>query len=121
MGSVARGAWRRLGALPAIVAVGALYALGAAALLLGDAGGAVGIALLAVFVLYCLARPANGWDVLAWAQLPNVGLIAHEAIGTPRWIAYALVPVALLVELGVDAPPAEDDEAGAPSAAGRPG
>jgi len=114
VGNLARTVRRRLGALPAVVVVGALYALGAACALLLDDGvaGTVAIALFAVFVLYCIARPAGGWDVFTWAQLPNLGVIAHEAIGAPRALAYALIPVALLIELGLDASPERGDRPG---------
>jgi hypothetical protein len=122
MARVAREAWHRLGALPAVVAVGGLSALaGATALLLGDRAAPVALALLALFVLHCVARPADRGEVLGCAVLPNVGRILHEAAGAPAWLTYALIPVALLGAFALDGPREEDDGPALSHPPGAPG
>jgi hypothetical protein len=93
-----RDDWRRFGQPPALPVVGSLYALALLAALVLDepVTMAAGIALLAVLVLYCVARPRGGLDVFAITAAPGAAAtLLHDIAGTPRWIGVFLIPVAL--------------------------
>lgn len=78
--------------------------LAVAALTLDDAkttGVAVG--LFAVLVLYCLARTSGRREVFASATVPGAAsTLLHDIAGTPRWIGYALIPLALFMAWDAD-------------------
>lgn len=105
MGKLKDG-WRRFGQFPALLMVCSIFALALlAALVLDDvATMAVGVALLAAFVLYCFARPQGGADVFGIAAVPAAtATILHDIFGTPRWpVLVVLVPLALLWLWAVD-------------------
>lgn len=96
--------WRAFGRLPAAPFVAAYFALAIlAGLTLRDAAAWIGVALTAVLVAYCLARPAGGWDVFLAAALPGaVATLVHEVADTPRWLAVVLIPIALLLARSAD-------------------
>jgi Zn-dependent protease len=97
-------AWRRLGRLPALPIVAGFFALAIlAGLVLGDASPYVGVALFAMFIVYCVARPAGGMDVFTAAALPGaVATLLHEVAGTPRWLGALLIPFALVMARSAD-------------------
>src|SRR3954468_14882022 len=94
MASVVRAAWRRLGALPAVLVVAAFYAILAAALLLRDrATTALALAVLALLALHCLARPRGGGELLAVTLAPTaIDRLLHDLAGAPEGAGLALVP-----------------------------
>ena len=97
-------AWRRFGRLPAAPVVGVYFTVALAmALALGDAATWVGVGLTALFVLYCVARPAEGVNVFFIAAAPGaLATLAHDIVGTPRWLGVVLVPFALLALHRID-------------------
>jgi hypothetical protein len=99
--------WRRFGETSAVAAVASLFALlavAALALALDDsATTGVAVGLFAVFVLYCLARPSGRREVFASATVPGAAsTLLHDIAGTPRWIGFALIPLALFVAWDAD-------------------
>jgi hypothetical protein len=97
--------WRRFGETSALAAVASLFALLAVATLALDDAATTGVAvaLFAVFVLYCLARPSGRWAVFASATVPGAAsTLLHDIAGTPRWIGYALIPLALFMAWDAD-------------------
>src|SRR3954454_4581375 len=94
MANVVRAAWRRLGALPAVLVVAAFYAILAAALLLRDrATTALALAVLALLALHCLARPRGGGELLAVTLAPTaIDRLLHDLAGAPEGAGLALVP-----------------------------
>jgi hypothetical protein len=114
-----RRVWDRLGRVPAVWIVGGFFSglVLSVAVLPGGAAIAAGLALFAVVCAYSLARPRGGWDVVAAAALPSAGWrLAHDLLGAPDWIVYALIPVALWLAWTVDG---EDDQAPAFKRTGR--
>ncbi|WP_022926894.1 hypothetical protein [Patulibacter americanus] len=114
--------WWRFGALPALAVVTLFFALaGAAALLLDEAtAGVIGGALFAGFVAYCVARPAQGWDVFSAAAAPNAfTYMAHELLGAPPWLFLVLLPIALVWVWSIDRDGDPEGEDGTPVDAAR--
>lgn len=97
-------AWRRFGRLPAAPVVGTFFALLLAArLALGDAVAWITGPLVALLVLYCVARPAGGLNVFLISASPGaLATPLHDIAGTPRWLGVLVIPFALLALHGVD-------------------
>jgi hypothetical protein len=88
-----------------VLAFVVLYIVGGAAGLFldHDAGASVAVALFAVFILYCAARPADRLNVLLNAGAPGgVGTILHDLIGISRLWGLALVPFVLVTLHEID-------------------
>jgi hypothetical protein len=98
-------AWFAFGRLPALPVLAAFFALAAIGGLLLDTPVAetVLVAVLAAYVLYCLARPTGGWDAFAAASLPGcVSWLVNELFGVPRWLGVVLIPLALWLAWNLD-------------------
>lgn len=106
------GLVERLGRLPAVpVALGfwlAVVTIGA--LLTRPTESFVGLPVVVVFIAYCFARPAGGWDVFLMTIAPSaIGEIAHDLTGVPdAWVG---VPVAALMLMCLAAQDKEDRQA----------
>lgn len=91
--------WARFGQLPAVGVVAVFFAAAvAAALVFVEPAETVGlVALLALLVGYCVARPSGGLDVFLIAAFPSAAsAIVADVAGVERWwIGVPLVPVAL--------------------------
>jgi hypothetical protein len=111
---VALPAWAWLGALPALpLVVGFFVLAGAATLALGPtAATAVGVALVAALLAYCVARPTGGTDLFLVVGAPNAGWqLLHDTFDAPTWVFFALLPIALIGAWSVDHG-ADDEDAG---------
>jgi hypothetical protein len=118
-----RRAWSRLGTLPALPLVVLFFALAAAATLLGDdtATTAIGVALVAALIAYCVARPAGGTDLFLAVAAPNAGWqLAKDLLGAPAWVFYALLPIALIGAWVADHEDDPEDEDDVPVGVGHP-
>ena len=93
--------WQRFGRLPAAPVVAAMYALAIAAGLAFDDGIAVpvGLCLAAVFIVYCIARPAKGTDIFLMSAFPSAvsSIVVTVADVSRWWIAVPVIPVTLLL------------------------
>src|SRR5215217_3004810 len=85
--------WTRFTRLHAVVVTLVIYA-GAwlAVVAFGDGAAWVGVGLLALFIVYCCARPRRGGDVFFAFLLPGgTSALASEALGVDRlWFAIPL-------------------------------
>lgn len=90
-----------IGILPALpLYLGALAIGGLAVLLFDDAiSGPVLIVLLALLIVYCALRPADGWDTFATFAAPSIiSNIANWTFDVRRvWVALPVLAFALLM------------------------
>lgn len=107
-----RRVWSRFGALPALPLVVLFFVLaGVAALTTDEATStAVGVALVAMLIAYCVARPAGGVDLFFAVAAPNAGWqVANDLFGAPLWVYFALLPIALIGAWSADHPDEQRD------------
>ncbi|MDW5595572.1 hypothetical protein VSS74_14575 [Conexibacter stalactiti] len=101
-----------VGTLPSVWVVGGAIAVAiAGSAVLGSGPGlAVELACLAVVLLYCALRPADGLTVLGLAVLPAaVSAIIGDGFDIPRWTV--AVPVAVLALVALAAQDRDDRRA----------
>jgi len=108
---------RRFGRLPGLAVVVPFFVLLILAALVSSGTATVVMAcvLLAVLLVYCVARRRRGLDVFCSSAVPGaVSTLLHDLAGTPSWIGFVLIPVALVLVWGID-----NDEAAGADAVGR--
>lgn len=111
---------RAFGRLPGLLVVGPfLVALGLISLISSGTATAVLACLpLGVLVVHCVARPRRGLDVFCSAAVPGVvATLLHDLAGTPTWIGWVLIPLALGLVAAIDA---DERAAAAPDEAAQP-
>jgi hypothetical protein len=108
-----RERWERLGALPALPVVAGAYAVLFPVTLVLDnpARTTIGVALVVLLALYCLARPRGGWGVFVLAGVPALTCTVLDFVfALPRWTGLCFCPFALALAWFQDHPD-EPDEA----------
>lgn len=107
-----RRAWSRFGALPALPFVVLFFVVTGVATLTTDqtTSTVVGVVLVALLLVYCVARPAGGTDLFLYVAAPNAGWqMAKDLFGAPYWVYLALLPIALIGAWNVDHPDEQDE------------